>query len=89
MELDRETGKLEVGQWGTLLAERMMHTERRPRREREAPKVRYVLRICLAACMYAPYVPYMTVCACLAPRLRLVGGCRTSLPCSASCLVLK
>ncbi|CAM9637950.1 unnamed protein product [Pylaiella littoralis] len=43
MELDRATRKLEVGEWGTLLAERMMCTERRPRREREAPKVRVAL----------------------------------------------
>lgn len=42
MELDRENRKLEMGEWGTLLAKRMMSTERRPRQEREASKVRYV-----------------------------------------------
>lgn len=41
MELDRENRRLEMGpEWGTLLAKRMMQTERRPRREQEAEKVR-------------------------------------------------
>eukprot|EP00752_Nemacystus_decipiens_P010136 g9032.t2 len=44
MELDRENRRLEMGpDWGTLLAKRMMQTERRPRREREAEKVRIAL----------------------------------------------
>ncbi len=41
MELDRENRRMEMGpEWGTLLAKRMMSTERKPPREQEAEKVR-------------------------------------------------
>ncbi|CAN0130875.1 unnamed protein product, partial [Scytosiphon promiscuus] len=44
MELDRENRKLEMGpEWGTLLARRMMSTETRPPRQREAERVRIAL----------------------------------------------
>lgn len=44
MELDRENRRLEMGpEWGTRLAERMMATERKSRRQMESGKVRRVL----------------------------------------------
>lgn len=53
MELHRENLKLGMGpEWGTRLAKRMMLTERKPPRQRESEKVRYVVVVLLITRRY-------------------------------------